>query len=125
MQTHIRIVAFIHIGRAALLALGAVGSFLGMTLGAVGTLLVGDIFTSFGLGIGAVLTAVVLGALALASLFVGLGLLAHKSWARWVAVLISLVSLFNWPVGTLLSGYSLWVLFHDDAKRLFATPTYA
>jgi hypothetical protein len=125
MLTHVRIVAFIQIGRALLLALGAVGAFFGMGLGAVGTLLVGDLFTSLGLGIGAIVTALVMGTLAVASGLVGLGLLAHKSWARYLTILLSLLALFNWPVGTLLGGYSLWVLFHDETKRLFSSPVYA
>ena len=125
MHSHIRVVAFIQIGRALLLAFGAVAAFLGMSLGAVGTLLVGDVFTSFGLGLGAIVTMLFMGALAVASLVVGLGLLAHKSWARYVSILLSLFALVNWPVGTILGGYSLWALFHDDTKRLFAGPTYA
>ncbi len=125
MQTHLRIVAFIQIGRALLFALGAVGSFFGMGLGAVGTLLVGDLFTSLGLGIGAIVSALVMGTLAIGSGIVGLGLLAHKSWARYLTIVFSLVALFNWPVGTLLGGYSLWVLFHDETKPLFTAPAYA
>jgi hypothetical protein len=125
MHSHLRIVAFLQVGRALLLGFGAVAAFFGMGLGAVGTLLVGDIFTSIGLGIGAVLTGLFMGALALASLVVGLGLLGRKGWARYVAILLSLFGLFNWPVGTIISGYTLWVLFHDDTKRMFSSPTYA
>jgi hypothetical protein len=125
MHSHLRVVAFLQIGRALLLAFGAVASFLGMGLGAVGTLLVGDIFTSLGLGIGAVLTGLFMGALALASLFVGLGLLGRKSWARYVAVVLALFGLFNWPLGTIMSVYTLWVLFHEDTKRSFGSTTYA
>jgi hypothetical protein len=125
MHSHLRIVAFLQVGRALLLGFGAVAAFFGMGLGAVGTLLVGDIFTSIGLGIGAVLTGLFMGALALASLVVGLGLLGRKGWARYVAILLSLFGLFNWPVGTIISGYTLWVLFHDDTKRMFNSPTYA
>ncbi|MCU0647345.1 MAG: hypothetical protein MUF00_05090 [Gemmatimonadaceae bacterium] len=125
MHTHVRIVALLQIARAALIGLGAIGSFFGMALGALGSLAVGDLFTSFGLGLGAVLSALIMGTIAVASLVVGLGLLAHKSWARYVAILLSMLSLFNWPVGTILGGYSLWVLFHDETKRLFAGHAYA
>lgn len=125
MHSHLRIVAFLQIGRSLLFGFGALAAFFGMGLGAVGTLLVGDIFTSIGLGIGAVLTGLFMGALALASLFVGLGLLGRKGWARYAAILLSLLGLFNWPVGTIISGYTLWVLFHDDTKRMFSSPAYA
>ncbi|MCU0634415.1 MAG: hypothetical protein MUE41_06045 [Gemmatimonadaceae bacterium] len=126
MHTHVRIVAILQIVRAALIGLGAIGSFFGMALGALGSLAVGDLFTSLGLGIGAFVSALIMGTIAVLSLIVGLGLLAHKSWARYVAIVLSLFSLFNWPVGTVLGGYSLWVLLHGETKRLFeGTTTYA
>jgi hypothetical protein len=32
---------------------------------------------------------------------------------------VSAFRLFRWPWGTLFGGYSIWVLTHDETRRLF------
>jgi hypothetical protein len=36
-----------------------------------------------------------------------------------VAIIWAILSLFNFPVGTLIGVYMLWVLFNDETKRIF------
>lgn len=50
----------------------------------------------------------------------GFGLLSHKNWARFLVIVISVLNLINVPVGTIVSLYSLWVLFNDDTIALFS-----
>ena len=57
--------------------------------------------------------------LSVPSLLAGWGLLRRKHWARIVAIILAVLHLFNFPVGTLTGGYSLWVLLDDDTKRAF------
>jgi hypothetical protein len=57
--------------------------------------------------------------LSVPSLLAGWGLLRRKHWARIVAIILAVLHLFNFPLGTLTGGYSLGVLFDDDARRAF------
>ena len=41
----------------------------------------------------------------------GVGLLQHKSWGRVLAIIMSIVMLFKFPIGTAIGIYALWVLF--------------
>lgn len=58
--------------------------------------------------------------LSLPALVTGIGLLQKRSWARIAGIVISLLNLFNFPFGTLLGVYGLWVLFAKDTEQVFA-----
>jgi hypothetical protein len=57
--------------------------------------------------------------LSLPRLIAGIGLLKHRSWARILTLVVSVLGLFDFPVGTGLGVYGLWVLTHRDASPLF------
>jgi hypothetical protein len=59
--------------------------------------------------------------LSLPGVVIGIGLLRRRSWARVAGIVISLLNLFNFPFGTLLGVYGLWVLFAKETERVFAT----
>ncbi len=44
------------------------------------------------------------------SIIAGIGLLRRKSWAKTLAIVLSVLHLFNIPLGTALGIYGLWVL---------------
>lgn len=52
--------------------------------------------------------------LAVGGILVGIGLRDRKPWARTVAIVLGILSLFHPPVGTALGIYTLWVLISDD-----------
>jgi hypothetical protein len=113
MQTHIKIVALLNIVLGAFVMLAGVAvafgvGLLGLTTGDLGGILV--------LGTIGVLGGLLLVALALPQVVGGLGLLANRSWGRYVLIVTSAISLFKFPIGTVLGAYALWVLFHDDTK---------
>lgn len=58
--------------------------------------------------------AVCLLMLGLPALIAGFGLLARKSWARPLTLIIAVFSLFAFPIGTLLAAYQFWVLAIND-----------
>jgi len=58
--------------------------------------------------------------LSLPALVTGIGLLQRRPWARVAGIVISLLNLFNFPFGTLLGVYGLWVLFAKDTEQVFA-----
>ena len=49
----------------------------------------------------------------------GAALLTRKRWGRVLMLVISFFTLLRIPVGTVLGGYSIWVLMHDETIRLF------
>jgi len=49
----------------------------------------------------------------------GIGLLKFKSWARILALVLSIIYLLEVPLGTALGIYGLWVLFNQGTVKLF------
>ena len=60
--------------------------------------------------------------LGIPSVLAGWGLLTFKGWARILAIILSALGLINFPIGTLLGIYGLWVLFNKETEALFASP---
>ena len=48
----------------------------------------------------------------------GWGLYNRKNWARIVVLIVGILSLINFPVGTALGIYTIWVVFQQDTIRL-------
>jgi len=49
----------------------------------------------------------------------GLGLLQYKSWARILAIILGILNLILFPIGTAVGIYTLIIMFNDEAKALF------
>ena len=49
----------------------------------------------------------------------GIGLLKFKSWARIVALILAVINLFAFPIGTALGIYTLWALLNKETTPLF------
>jgi hypothetical protein len=47
------------------------------------------------------------------------GLFNYRSWARILAIILGILNLFLFPIGTALGIYTLWVMFNDETKALF------
>lgn len=56
---------------------------------------------------------------AIPDLIVAWGLFNRKPWARYLAIILSAISLFNFPVGTALGLYTIWALWSEDAHAYF------
>jgi hypothetical protein len=52
----------------------------------------------------------------------GIGVLKRKNWARYLVMVHSVLDLFNFPIGTALGIYCIWVLAHGETARLFTQP---
>lgn len=57
---------------------------------------------------------------AVACLAAGWGLIERESWARLLAIILGIVSLFNVPFGTALGIYTMWVLLPAQADEEYA-----
>lgn len=63
-----------------------------------------------------VLTYVLL--VGLAGIIAGCGVLGRKYWARILITIVGIVLLLDFPFGTALGIYTLWVVFQPDTRRL-------
>ena len=53
----------------------------------------------------------------------GIGLLKLRPWTRTIGTIIAILELLNFPIGTALGVYALWVLMSPEADRVF-TPRF-
>jgi hypothetical protein len=128
MHTHVKVVGALNIVLGAfglLLAAALMLIFGGATwlVGASGDPDAAMAVPILGLTGAAISTLLLL--LSLPSVIIGIGLLQRRSWARVAGIVISLLNLFNFPFGTLLGVYGLWVLFAKETERVFHTNTHA
>ena len=72
------------------------------------------------LGIVGTWTALFLTMLALPGLIAGVGLLKRQMWGRILALIVAFFGLINFPIGTAISVYALFVLLQNAAADYFA-----
>lgn len=53
------------------------------------------------------------------SLITGIGLLKMQNWARWLAIAQAMLSLLNFPIGTIISGVIILYLFAETTQAAF------
>jgi hypothetical protein len=116
MEKHINVVAALQIGF----------SILGLIIG-------GIIFTVFVLlgsfideqesqlvfGILAKVVIVVIVILSIPGIIAGIGLLKRKEWARILTLILSVLDLVNFPIGTAVGAYSIWALVQPEVVEQF------
>ncbi len=71
------------------------------------------------LGILAVVLFSIIAVLSIPGLVVGIGLVKFKSWARIGGLILSALNLLNFPFGTALGIYGLWVLLNKETEAIF------
>src|SRR5579859_6130348 len=59
--------------------------------------------------------------LSVPGLAAGYGLLTRKPWARVLAIVVAVLGLLNFPVGTAIGIYALWVLLQTTTANYFGT----
>lgn len=57
--------------------------------------------------------------LAIPGLIAGVGLLKRQSWARTLALVMAILGLVNFPIGTAVGIYALWMLLQTDVSDHF------
>jgi len=117
----------------ALAILQIVYSSMGLLLGMFVFMLFGGIATIVGFSapiddslvavpvltvIGGIASSVIL-LLSLPRLIAGIGLLKFQNWGRILTFVVSILGLIDFPLGTGLGIYALWVLTHRDTVVLF------
>ena len=64
--------------------------------------------------------AALIGLLSVPSIIAGWGLSKRKSWARILAIIIAILSLPQFPIGTAIGVYALVILFNEEAKQMLS-----
>lgn len=122
MTTHVKVLGTLFICFGALYVLLAFGS----------TMILGFVAAMIGAGGGedAAVGATILGmagmvafafwlCIGIPGIIAGIGLLKMKRWARILAIVLSAIRLIQFPFGTILGVYGLWVLFNKETEALF------
>jgi hypothetical protein len=124
MDTHVKVLAILYI------VFGVLGTLLGLGfmallsfIGLAGAASDPDAWMAMPiLGITGAALGVFLLILSLPGIVAGIGLLKYRPWARIVTIVLSALNLMNFPIGTILGIYGLWVMLSDEGSRLFARP---
>ncbi|MDX2149677.1 MAG: hypothetical protein SFV54_03010 [Bryobacteraceae bacterium] len=122
MAGHVRILGILHIVFGALALVGGLilGGILGGAAGLVGMSGDNDALVAIPiLGTIGVFVFLLLALLGLPGIIAGWGLLNYKGWARILTIVLSVLNLFNVPIGTALGIYGLYVLLSAEGTRLF------
>jgi hypothetical protein len=111
LRDHLKVLGWLYVatGGLVLLLAAVAGTILGVA---------GLATAAAELGVVAFAVSLVIAAIAVPSLICGWGLLTYRPWARVLGIVLSALQLGNFPVGTAMGGYGLWVLLNEDAKRL-------
>ena len=125
MKQHVSILGILYIVFGCLGILAALGFLLlfGGAAGIVGLVAHEEPDASVAvpiLGGIAVVVSVILTLLSLPGLVVGIGLTKFRRWARLGGVVLSALNLLNFPLGTALGAYGLWVLMSKESEPIFS-----
>ncbi len=124
IEQHLPILGILHLIGGALFML--IGVFLFVFLSGIGiTTAIEEpvalrTLTFVGFSVGSLL--VVLG---LPGVIAGYGLLKKRSWARGLAIAVGVLNVVNFPIGTLIGIYSLFVLLQTEADEVFVALKHA
>jgi hypothetical protein len=122
LQQHVTILGWLYVvGHAIFLVIGAFVFLLLVGLAPV----TGEPEPMWILGLVGTTVGLLMAALGLPGLLAGYGLLTRKPWARVLAIVVGLLSLVNFPIGTVIGLYTLWVLTQPAATEYFAAPAPA
>jgi len=125
MDTHVKVLGVLHLALSSIMLLGAFALLivLGGAAGVVGAAADSqDAALAIPIiGIAGTALVVLLSALAVPGIAGGIGLLYRKPWARVLCIILSAIELINFPLGTILGIYGLWVLLNKETERLFTT----
>lgn len=116
MEKHINVVASLQIG------LSILGLFIA---GLVFTLfhVIGEISNEHEaeivLSIIANVLMILIVVLSIPSIIAGIGLFKRKEWARILTLIISVLDLFHFPLGTAVGVYSIWAMVQPETVELF------
>ena len=122
MATHVKVIAGLCIVSGAFWALWTFAAPVVLALLAALVASSGDPDAAVGttvLGLTGVWLGVMFATFAVANIVVGVGLWKFKKWARIAGIILAVLSLVSFPIGTAFGIYALIILFRKDTEALF------
>ncbi len=116
MERHINVVAALQIGYSILGLL--IGILLFTVLHFVGDF-VDEHEAEFVLSIVANVLIVMFVVLSIPGIIAGMGLFKRKEWARILTLILSVLHLLSFPIGTAVGIYSIWALVQPENVEAF------
>ncbi|MEN6454232.1 MAG: hypothetical protein ABFD10_08225 [Prolixibacteraceae bacterium] len=116
MEKHINVVGVLYIILSVLSFLGAFTVYFVLRL--IGNF-TDDTNANMVLTVIADVLSVVLVVLAIPGLIGGIGLIKRKDWARILILILSIINLLNFPIGTAVGVYSIWALLQPEVAAEF------
>ena len=118
MDTHVKVTGWLWIVFGAL---GLLGACCGAGAIAGGGLISGDETAILATGITGGVVGLLLFVSSALDLIAGIGVLKYKQWARILTLVLAVLNLLAFPIGTALGAYTLWALLHGDSELLFSS----
>ncbi len=124
MLTHVKVLGVLYLVMSGIgllfallifFALGTAASIVGMSASPEDAAIAMPI-----LGVTGTALSMLLLLLSLPGLVTGWGLLKLRPWARILGIVLAVISLLNFPIGTAIGIYGLWVLLTKETEKLFA-----
>jgi len=116
MEKHINVIASLRIGFSILGLI--IGGVIFTVLYFIGDF-VDDQEAEVVLTIIANVIMVLIVVLSIPGIIAGIGLFKRKEWARILTLILSVLDLFNVPVGTAIGAYSIWALVQPEVVEEF------
>ncbi len=117
MQQHVTILGWLYIISHVFFIV--IGGFVFVLMTSIGVF-IRDLEALPILGIVGTGTALFMTVLALPGLIAGYGLLKRKMWGRVLAIIVAFFGVINFPIGTAIGIYALFVLLQNAAADYFA-----
>ena len=120
LQMHVQIAGWLNIvANGILLLLGLCGFVFLVGIGIFAAADSGDAVAMPILGLTGTVGLALFAVVGLPGMLAGYGMLKRKKWGQILGIVVGLLSLFNFPIGTAIGGYTLFVLFQNSAKDFF------
>ena len=116
MEGHVNVVGYLCVGLSILAIL--IGAFTFVLLAGIG-FVAHDEEASFILPTIGFVVALFFCLISVPGIIGGIGLFKRRECARILVLIISALQLINFPIGTAIGAYSIWVLVQQDSIRLF------
>jgi len=119
MQQHVRIAGWLFIAYSIFLDVVAI--FIGIVVVGGGALS-GDRQAMMITGAVAIFVVALLLVLSIPGIITGMGLLKFRPWARILAIILAVLNILSFPLGTALAIYTLWAMLSAETGPLFGGP---
>ncbi len=123
METHVKVLAVLYIvlsGIGALFALMFLfgGAMIAGLVGATGQT-PDAVMVAPWIGLAGGVLGTFFLILAVPGIITGVGLLKFRPWARILGIVLAVINLIHFPIGTAIGVYALWVLLTKETEALF------